>query len=407
MQLCATQFKSNWKMKMCTKLKMLIVGVIFISSSAHAGLFSERVDLKKIPQAVMESSEFTASPEPKLKEVRYSDKVISIEGNAENAAVVDEKLSYIKFSGNSPESASVNEKLKSALRLSKKPSEESLPVSMEQYGTRTYTLGGLFTLGVVNSEVTSRTFNTKAVSKAVNEIKGIDGALFPLKVGNALFFSYTWLNDPEKYGITLEVTAKTSAQLFVKEHPEIKELNLIGDIYVINQELKSTNDNFHNEPCEFYYADELSYVIGSTCTDREQWVKSYKLNKVGISYRAEVEELNKAKDKEEADKKRQISEQLTPEIKAKSKEKFTQAFNLFKEGEFEAAVIRFNQALEIDPANGLGHYYLAETYARLNDLENSMIHYNYTVLFSPDIKEAAIAEVKILKIKETLNKSSN
>ncbi len=393
---------------MSNKLKKLIGAVIFISSSAHAGLFSERVDLKKIPQAVMESSEFTASPEPKLKEVRYSDKVISIEGNAENAAVVEEKLSYIKFSGNTSESASVNEKLKSALHLSKKPSEENtVPLSLEQYGTRAYTLGSLFTLGVVNSEVTGKAFNTKAVSKAVNEIKGVDGTLFPLKVGNALFFSYTWLNDPEKYGVTLEVTAKTSAPLFVKEHPEIKELNLIGDIYVISQELKSTNENFHNEPCELYYADELSYVIGSTCTDREQWVKSYKLNKAGNSYRAEVEELNKAKDKEEADKKRQISEQLTPEIKAKAKEKFTQAFNLFKEGEFEAAVIRFNQALEIDPANGLGHYYLAETYARLNDLENAMKHYNYTVLFTPDIKEAAIAEVKILKIKETLNKSSN
>ena len=108
--------------------------------------------------------------------------------------------------------------------------------------------------------------------------------------------------------------------------------------------------------------------------------------------------------------KKQLHENISnrvSEIKAKAKEKFTQAFNLFKEGEFEAAVIRFNQALEIDPANGLGHYYLAETYARLNDLENAMKHYNYTVLFTPDIKEAAIAEVKILKIKETLNKSSN
>ena len=403
-----SHLNQNWEIKMFTKIKLAIGGLILISSSAQAGWFSENVDLKKFPQAVVENSQFTASPAPKLKEIKYSDRVISID--EVNDAVVEEKLSYIKFSGNSSENSN-DEKLsalKSSKRTSKKPTEEYLmPVGLEPYGTRTSTLGSLFTLGLVNKEVSAKTFKAKPVSMAVKEIKSVDGTLFPLKVGNALFFSYTLLNDSEKYGVTFEVSQMTSAQLFVKEHSEIKDLDLIGDIYVISQETKSTNSNFHTDPCEFYYSDELSYVIGSTCTDRDQWVKSYKLSELGVSYRKDVEELNKAKEKEDANKKIQTSAQLTPEIKAKSKEKFTQAFNLFKEGEFEAAVIRFNQALEIDPANGLGHYYLAETYARINDVENALIHYNYTVLFSPDIKEAAIAQVKILKIKETLNKSQN
>ena len=277
---------------MLTKLKMAVGGVIFISSSAYAGFFSESVDLKKIPQAIEESSEFSASPELKLKEIKYSDKVISINVSATNTSVIDEKLSYIKFSGNNSESANGDEKLKSTKRISKKTSEDNLvPIGIESYGTRTSTLGGLFTLGISNNEVSLNTFKVKAATKAVKEIKGIDGALFPLKVGNALFFSYTYLNDPDKYGITFEVNEKTSAQLFVKDHPEIKELNLIGDIYVIGQEIKSTNASFQDQPCELYYADELSYVIGSTCADKEQWAKSYKLNKLGVSYRAEVEAL--------------------------------------------------------------------------------------------------------------------
>lgn len=386
---------------MLSKLKMVIGSVALISGAAHAGWFAEAVDLKKFPQVVVENEQFTASPELKLKEVKYSDKVITFE--VVNASVVDEGLSYIKFANTGED-----EKLKSSRRTSKKANEEILsPVGEEPYGKSITTLGGLFQLAVAQGEVNDRSFRAKSVSKAVKEIKGIDGALFPLKVGNALFFSYSLMNESEKYGITFEVTNKVTAQMFGQDHPEMKDLNLIGDIYVVSQEIKSSNESSHKEPCELYYADEISYVIGSTCPDREQWVKSIKLNKTGTLYRSEVEETNLTKEQEEIENKKLISQQLTPETKAKAKEKFTQAFNLFKEGEFEAAVIRFNQALEIDPANGLGHYYLAETYSRLNDAQNAMIHYKYTVLFSPDIKEAAVAEVKLSKIKEAQSKSAN
>jgi len=390
---------------MFSKLKMAIGSAVLISSAAHAGWFAEAVDLKKFPQVVVESEQFTASPELKLKEVKYSDKLITFE--VLNASVVEERSSYIKFA-NTGGTSGEDEKLKSAKRTSKKTNEETLsPVGEEPYRKSISTLGGLFPIAVAQIEVNDRSFKVKPVSKAVKEIKGIDGALFPLKVGNALFFSYSLINESEKFGITFEVTNKLTAQVFGQDHPEIKDLNLIGDIYVISQEIKSTNESSHKGSCEHYYADEISYIIGSTCPDREQWVKSIKLNKAGTLYRSEVEETNLTKEQEEIENKKLVSQQLTPETKAKAKEKFTQAFNLFKEGEFEAAVIRFNQALEIDPANGLGHYYLAETYARLNDVPNSKIHYNYTVLFSPDIKEAAVAEVKLSKIKEAQNKSAN
>jgi tetratricopeptide (TPR) repeat protein len=262
----------------------------------------------------------------------------------------------------------------------------------------------MFNLGFQYSEVVTPGLKIKAESKAVKEIKGVDGILFPLKVGNALFFTYTYLNSQDKFGVTFEVKEKVLAQKFVKDHPEIKDLNLIGDIYLISKESQSTNDNIHIDPCELYFSDELSYVIGGSCADKDQWMKSYKLTKAGIAYREEVTALNKAREQEALDKKIRTSAQLTPEMKAKGKAKFTQAFQLFQTNEFEAAVIRFNQGLEIDPANGVGHYYLAETYSRLNDNENAMEHYRYTFVFEPDIKEAPIAQVKYEKLKATLGK---
>jgi len=393
---------------MFTSPKIALGCLIFLSSTAQAGWFSESVDLNKFPQSVIENGEFKASPVTMLKEVTYSDKVLSI--NVLNATVNQEKLSYIK-SGNAAEKTADEDKssaLKSTKRASKKPNEEhAAPLVLEPYGTRTSTLGGLFTLGAVNTEVASPTFKISPESKAVNEIKNIDGTLFPLKEGNALFFSYSMLGESDKYGVTFEVKSKSSAQDFLKDHAEAKDLNLIGDVYVIGREIKSTNERAAAGSCELYYADEISYVIGSTCADKAQWLKAYKLNKDGEAYRTEVAALNKQKEQEEIDAKKLISSKLTPEMKKKATEKLSQGFNLWKEGEFEAAVIRFNQALEIDPANGLGHYYLAETYARLNDVLNAMEHYRYTVLFSPDIKEAAIAEVKLSKMKDSLSKSQN
>jgi hypothetical protein len=389
---------------MRTQLKWSIGVVVLVCGTAHAGWFSEGVDLKKFPHAVVENKGFTASPPPRLKEVKYDDRLISID--RANPSVVEEKLSYIKFSNVSAEGSEEDNKLKSSKHNSKKPTE-LVPTGVVPYGTGTSTLGGLFSLGTVINEVDTNNFKAKPVSRAVNEISGISGNLFPLQVGNSFFFSYTLLDDSGKYGATFEVVKKTAAPQFAKEHPETRDLKLIGDIYVIAQEIKSTKEDFRSEPCELYYADELSYVIGGTCKEKNLWVKSYKLNASGEAYHAEVEASNKAREQEDLDKKRQVSEQLSPELKAKAKEKFTQAFNLFKEGEFEAAIIRFKQGLELDPANGLGHFYMAETYARLNDTENAVIHYNYTVQFSPDIKEAAIAEVKLSKIREAQDKPQN
>jgi hypothetical protein len=389
---------------MFSKLKWSIGVVALVCGSAHAGWFSEGVDLKKFPQAAVENKAFTVAPPPRLKEVKYADRVISLD--RASPSVVEEKLGYIKFSNTGAEGSGEDDRLKSSKINAKKPAE-LVAAGVVPYGTRTSTLGGLFTLGTVSGEVDTNNFKAKPVSYAAREISGISGNLFPLQAGNSFFFSYTLLDDSNKYGATFEVVKKMPAPQFAKEHTEARDLKLIGDIYVITQEIKSTKEDFRSEPCELYYADELSFVIGGTCKEKNLWVKSYKLNANGETYRAEVEASNKAREQEDIDKKRQVSEQLSPELKAKAKEKFTQAFNLFKEGEFEAAVIRFKQGLELDPANGLGHFYMAETYARLNDTENAVIHYNYTVLLTPDIKEAAIAEVKLSKIKEAQDKPQN
>ncbi|MBI3013562.1 MAG: tetratricopeptide repeat protein [Candidatus Tectomicrobia bacterium] len=76
---------------------------------------------------------------------------------------------------------------------------------------------------------------------------------------------------------------------------------------------------------------------------------------------------------------------------------FNQAFELFKAGEFDAAVRGFTQGLEIDPANGVAHFYLAETYARQNKTALARTHYQRTVDFAPDSKEALLAQSRLKK----------
>lgn len=88
---------------------------------------------------------------------------------------------------------------------------------------------------------------------------------------------------------------------------------------------------------------------------------------------------------------------MTPEGRQKAGALFSQAFELFKSGEFEAAARRFTQGLEIDPANAVAHFYLAETYTRQKNNALAHTHYQRTIDFAPDSKEAAIAETRVGK----------
>ncbi|MEJ1959155.1 MAG: hypothetical protein WDM70_06595 [Nitrosomonadales bacterium] len=304
---------------------------------------------------VLENGAFTSSPAPMLQAVAFSDKVILL--NVVNPSVVEEKHNLIKSFGNTQGYTGGGDKNASSGPAKHSLKGAALPSDLEPYGTSTTTLGGLFTLGVIDNETTTQTVKIKAESRAIKDINDVTGVLFPLEVGNSLSFSYVFLNESEKSGVTFVVKTKTPAKLFSKDYTDMQDLGLIGDIYVISREIKSAASNSLAGSCDLYYSDELSYVIGSTCADKRSWVKSFKLDKLGESYREEIAAANKASEQEEIDAKVQISAQLSPEMRMKAKEKFSQAFHLFQEGEFEAAVIRFNQALEIDPANGLGHYF--------------------------------------------------
>jgi len=97
----------------------------------------------------------------------------------------------------------------------------------------------------------------------------------------------------------------------------------------------------------------------------------------------------------DVERRRQVAAELSPQRRLASNELLRQAFELFREGQFEAAVIRFNDGLEIDPANGLAHFYLAESLERLGRRAAALEHYRLVEALAPDSRESAIARAKI------------
>jgi len=89
------------------------------------------------------------------------------------------------------------------------------------------------------------------------------------------------------------------------------------------------------------------------------------------------------------------SSALTAEQRRVAQGKFEQGFELFRAGEFRAAVLRFDEGLEIDPANGVAHFYLGESHARLGEARRAALQYRLTLELAPDTKEAAIAKTKL------------
>lgn len=101
------------------------------------------------------------------------------------------------------------------------------------------------------------------------------------------------------------------------------------------------------------------------------------------------------------------AEKPKPAAKQSQKEEsakpiFKAAFDLYKEGQFEAAELQFKKGLEVDPKSAIAHYYLAETQARLNKMKEALKHYETVVKFAPDSKEAALATVALEKGREAV-----
>lgn len=112
----------------------------------------------------------------------------------------------------------------------------------------------------------------------------------------------------------------------------------------------------------------------------------YRLEDPGSVQAAPARVIEEARDRSAA---------LSEGERARAQNYFLQAFEFFKAGEFDAAVRRFAQGLEIDPANAVAHYYLAETYARLKNNTLARTHYQRTIDFAPDSKEAVLAQTRM------------
>jgi formylglycine-generating enzyme required for sulfatase activity len=69
------------------------------------------------------------------------------------------------------------------------------------------------------------------------------------------------------------------------------------------------------------------------------------------------------------------SKAMTLAQKEEARKIFEGAFNLFRNGDFQAAQLAFERGLNLDPANGLGHYYLGEILSRLNDGHEARVQY--------------------------------
>ena len=93
-----------------------------------------------------------------------------------------------------------------------------------------------------------------------------------------------------------------------------------------------------------------------------------------------------------------VSAKLNAAQRNDVKELFATAFNLLKADELQAGKTAFERALVIDPANALGHYYLAELLSKLND-SGATLHYTLTKELAPDSKEAFLADARLAKLR--------
>ena len=145
----------------------------------------------------------------------------------------------------------------------------------------------------------------------------------------------------------------------------------------------------------------LSTILILVCLCASKWVNAYADGE--SSSVTEMPKLTSGKlTSGEIGGMQKTSASLSPEMQEKSNVLLSQTLNFLHDEEFEAVIIRAKELLDIDPANSAAHYYLAEAYSRLKDINNAVLHYRYAINFNPDSQEAVLAQVRLTKIEKSV-----
>lgn len=82
--------------------------------------------------------------------------------------------------------------------------------------------------------------------------------------------------------------------------------------------------------------------------------------------------------------------------------RFSDAFERLRVGDLEAARKGFEEGLALEPANGLAHYYLAETQSRLDDQRTALRHYERAASLLGDSNEGRLASQRVQELNRLL-----
>lgn len=78
-----------------------------------------------------------------------------------------------------------------------------------------------------------------------------------------------------------------------------------------------------------------------------------------------------------------------------ARELFRQAFDLYQAGEFDDAVSLFAEGLKDDPQNAMAHFYLGETYSKLQKFKLAREHYAKSAELAPKSKEGVLSAARL------------
>lgn len=82
--------------------------------------------------------------------------------------------------------------------------------------------------------------------------------------------------------------------------------------------------------------------------------------------------------------------------------KFSEAFERFRVGDFQAALSGFRDGLALEPANGLAHFYAGETQSRLQNHSEALQHYERAASLLAGAKEGELASERARELKPLL-----
>lgn len=89
---------------------------------------------------------------------------------------------------------------------------------------------------------------------------------------------------------------------------------------------------------------------------------------------------------------------------------FFDAFELYRGGKLKEAAAKFEQGLKTSPKNAIAHYYLAETYADLNERDKARQHHEKSLSLDPKSQVAPNAKKRLNELaqsRETQNPAKN